>query len=218
MAERRRLGALPPLLIIMVKQPVMGRVKTRLARQIGLAAATRFARISARTTILRLSRDRRWQTVLAIAPERAISGLVFPGVCLTIGQGRGDLGERMARLLALPSRPALLIGADIPAVSPAIIADAFRLLRSNDAVFGPAEDGGYWLVGLNRRAMRRDVFANVRWSTPHALTDTLANLSDVRIGYAARLSDVDDGESCRRWGSLAARVTPPALSPAAWSD
>ena len=58
------------------------------------------------------------------------------------------------------------------------------------------------------------MFAGVRWSTPHALADTVANLPDVRIGYAARLSDVDDAESYRRWGPLVARITPPVWSPA----
>ena len=198
----------------MLKQPAMGRVKTRLADEIGPSAATHFARISTRTTIARLSRDRRWRTVLAIAPDTEMRSHVWPKHCAVIGQGRGDLGERMRRLLVPALRPALLVGADIPAVSPAIIADAFRRLRQSDVVFGPAEDGGYWLVGLNHRAPQRGIFAGVRWSTSHALADTVANLPHSRIGYAACLSDVDDAENYRRCGPLAALVTPPVWSPA----
>lgn len=215
MAERVWSGALPPLLIIMLKQPVMGRVKTRLAREIGPAEATRFARISARATIARLARDARWRTVLAIAPDTAVAARAWPPGCARTGQGRGDLGARMARLLAPAVRPALLVGADIPGVSPAIIAAAFRLLRRHDAVFGPAEDGGFWLIGLNRQAPRRGLFAAVRWSSPYALADTVAGLQQARIAYVARLADVDNAPSHRRFAALASRLTPPAWSPAA---
>lgn len=200
-----------PLLIVMLKAPVMGRVKTRLAREIGLAAATRFARICARTTIERLARDRRWRVLLAIAPDSMTGARMWPAQCRKIGQGRGDLGARMGRLLGPAVRPALLIGADIPGVSPAIIAEAFRLLRRSDVVLGPAEDGGYWLIGMNRGAPRAVSFQGVRWSTPHALADTVACFAKSRIGYAADLGDVDDAESYRGHGALAGRVTLPAV-------
>ena len=92
---------------------------------------------------------------------------------------------------------AVLIGSDIPAIQPRHIAVAFQRLGAADAVFGPALDGGYWLVGLNRR---RPVFPfkNVRWSTRHALEDSVANLGARRVAFAARLMDVDDGESWKR--------------------
>ena len=107
-------------------------------------------------------------------------------------------------------RPAILIGGDIPGVSPSIIAAAFDILRRNDAVLGPAEDGGYWLVGLNRGVRREGLFEGVRWSTGFALADTVAGLTGCRIGYAACLGDVDDARSYRRWAHLAGRVTLPA--------
>jgi uncharacterized protein len=197
----------------MLKEPVMGRVKTRLAREIGLPRATGFARITAHSVIGRLARDSRWRSVLAVAPDGAASSRAWPAGVARIGQGRGDLGERMERLLARPARPAILIGADIPAVTPALIAAAFRLLCDQDAVFGPAEDGGYWLVGLNRAAPAAGVFRDVRWSTPAALADTLANLRRRRVAMAARLGDVDDGASHRRLGHLAGRLTLPAKWP-----
>ena len=220
--SRRRLAAKKqpddarPLLIVMLKEPAMGRVKTRLGREIGAAAATRFARIAAANLIRRLGRDKRWRTVLAVAPDRAVASPIWPAKPPRMAQGGGDLGARMGRLLA--TRPAILIGADIPAVSAPLIADAFAILRRHDAIFGPAEDGGYWLVGLNRSAPRGDVFGRVRWSTAFALADTLANFQAARVGYAARLGDVDDAESHRRWGHLAGRLILPAASPVAASD
>jgi hypothetical protein len=98
----------------------------------------------------------------------------------------------------LPPGPILIIGSDIPSIRPAHIAEAFRLLGGADAVLGPAHDGGYWLVGLRRTPRLATPFARVRWSGPHALSDTLANLKGRRVALAARLSDVDTAEDLRR--------------------
>jgi glycosyltransferase A (GT-A) superfamily protein (DUF2064 family) len=80
------------------------------------------------------------------------------------------------------------------------VAQAFAALGAHDAVFGPAGDGGYWLVGLRRRPRVPDPFRGVRWSTPHALADTLANLRPrERVAMLERLEDIDDAASYRRW-------------------
>ena len=88
----------------------------------------------------------------------------------------------------------MIVGTDVPGIRPAHIAEAFRLLGRHDAVFGPATDGGYWLVGLRRRPRVLRPFANVRWSSPHALADTLANLEGRTVAFVATLSDVDERE------------------------
>jgi glycosyltransferase A (GT-A) superfamily protein (DUF2064 family) len=107
----------------------------------------------------------------------------------------------------------VIIGTDIPGITPAHIAQAFRLLGRHDAVFGPADDGGYWLVGLKRRPRLPHPFTSVRWSSPHALADTLANLEGTTVAFVATLSDVDDA---RAFGSVATdfgrRVLPVRLS------
>jgi glycosyltransferase A (GT-A) superfamily protein (DUF2064 family) len=85
-----------------------------------------------------------------------------------------------------------VIGADIPGISRAHVARAFRALGASDAVFGPAHDGGYWLVGLKRtRVLPSGLFRGVRWSTEHALTDTRASIPDLKIAYVDSLRDVD---------------------------
>jgi glycosyltransferase A (GT-A) superfamily protein (DUF2064 family) len=95
--------------------------------------------------------------------------------------------------------PLIIVGTDIPFVTRAIIADAFRNLRRADAVFGRAEDGGYWLVGLRRRLRRLAPFENVRWSSPHALADTLRNLRSENVAFAATLFDIDTEADYRRY-------------------
>jgi glycosyltransferase A (GT-A) superfamily protein (DUF2064 family) len=95
----------------------------------------------------------------------------------------------------------VVIGSDAPDVFPRHVEQAFRRLTDHDAVFGPAIDGGYWLVGLKRRPVWRDPFKNVRWSTAHALRDTVGNLSRVKIAMLDHLEDIDDGAAYRRYKS-----------------
>jgi glycosyltransferase A (GT-A) superfamily protein (DUF2064 family) len=99
----------------------------------------------------------------------------------------------MGRMLGTaPPGPVCIVGADIPGITATHIASAFGALGANDAVFGPAPDGGYWLIGLKRaRPIPPRLFANVRWSTEHALMDTIATLPNHRIAQIATLNDVD---------------------------
>jgi len=186
--------------IVFLKAPMLGRVKTRLARAIGDVAALRFHRETASRLIRALQRDRRWRVMLAMAPRGAPRHRDIPGPGLRrVDQGQGDLGLRMARALRLAGGPAVLVGTDIPDLTPAIVAQAFRALRSHDVVLGPAEDGGYWLVGVNDPDLAR--FDGVRWSTRHALADTQANLKHRRIALLAPLADIDTPEDYRNWRS-----------------
>lgn len=185
-------------LVIFVKEPRMGRVKSRLALHLGRVAAWGFYRHLMGDTVRRLSRDPRWTVWLAVTPDDSRHRHPWPVGCQRIGQGSGDLGPRMERALRTrPPGPVVLIGSDIPGIEACDIAAAFRALRRDDMVFGPAPDGGYWLVGWNRRHPIKP-FAAVRWSSEHALADTLANLSPLRAGLIAEKEDVDDMASFSR--------------------
>ena len=193
-------------LIVMAKSPRLGRVKTRLAADIGAVAAAGFYRRTLTGVTARLAGDGRWRTWLGVSPDADIADdALWPAGPDRIAQGTGDLGVRMARLLAAPPPgPVVLVGADIPAIRPDHVWQAFRALGRNDAVFGPAADGGFWLVGLKRLRPADGIFAGVRWSSPQALEDTLANLpKSWRIARAATLSDVDDGTAFSELGRAA---------------
>ncbi len=182
-----------PTLVVMVKEPRAGRVKTRLGRDIGMTAAAWWFRHQTRKLLRRLD-DPRWHLLLAVAPDQeGLQSRVWPRHLPRIPQGRGNLGDRMARLLrGLPAGPVVIIGADIPGVTPRHIQQAFQTLGTQDAVFGPAPDGGYWLIGLKRRfPPDQSLFQGVRWSSEHALADTIATLPDYRIGMLDVLQDVD---------------------------
>jgi rSAM/selenodomain-associated transferase 1 len=175
-----------PTLIVFARAPRLGRVKRRLAAEIGDMAARHFYRRTLMRLLARVARDPRWRLVLALTPDNGrIAGRS------SRPQGRGDLGVRMARALTSARGRAVLVGSDIPALGPTQIARAFRRLASADVVLGPATDGGYYLVGTRRGTLARWMFSAVRWSSPHALADTLANLRLRRVALLDRLADVD---------------------------
>jgi hypothetical protein len=188
-------------LVLFVRAPQLGRGKRRLARAIGDVATVRFERLMIGLLLRRLAAGRRWRLCIAVTPDKARHRAQHwrRGIAVA-GQGGGDLGVRMRRALAACAPgPVVLVGGDIPALAAGHVAAAFRLLGGNDLVFGPAEDGGFWLVGARRYPSLRPLFGNVRWSSPHALADALANLPRrVSIGFAARLEDVDDGETYQK--------------------
>jgi rSAM/selenodomain-associated transferase 1 len=184
-------------LILFARAPRLGGVKRRLAAGIGRRAALRFHRVNTDSLIRRLGRDGRWRTVLTVTPE----SWRWPAHPPRMTQRGDDLGARMAHALAAaPSGPAILVGGDIPGITPGHIARAFHALGAADAVFGPARDGGYWLVGVCDKGLLRGLFRNVRWSSEYALADTIANLpAGRRHALVDMLEDVDDAESWRRF-------------------
>jgi hypothetical protein len=202
----------------MAKAPVMGAVKTRLAREIGCVAATAFYRHASAAVLGRLGRDPRWHTVISVAAAPGMTlrttGPTWPQGLPREVQAPGDLGRRMQAIMeGQGAGPVIIIGTDIPGAGARHVAEAFRLLAGHDAVLGPALDGGFWLIGLRRVPRVPAPFAGVRWSSPHALADVLANLAGRRIAYAATLSDVDDRASYQRFGWLAGRRILPVAAP-----
>lgn len=180
-------------LIVMLKEPRAGRVKTRLGKDIGMTAAAWWFRHQVKRLLRRID-DPRWDVVLAVAPDRAgLQSRVWPSKFARIPQGSGDLGQRMGRVMGMVrTGPVCVIGADIPGIDKPKIAKAFASLGAADAVFGPAPDGGYWLIGLQRtQPMPPHLFENVRWSSEHALADTRASLGGLSVAMIDELQDVD---------------------------
>lgn len=197
--------------IVFARAPRLGAVKRRLARDIGNRAALQF-HVATMTRLVRaLMAERRFRTIVAVTPDRACLSLRVK----QIAQGGGDLGIRMHRAFWLyPKGRVAIVGCDIPAAGPVDLLAAFRALGRADAVFGPAMDGGYWLVAMGVRRPARP-FARVRWSSEHALADTLVNFAGRRVERLRTLNDVDtvddwrehraglDGKSLSRHGACA---------------
>ena len=179
-----------PVLILFTRIPRLGIGKRRLARSIGDRRALILARLMLAQTQRRLRALRGITRIIALTPDHH-ARLSTPG-WQKIGQGRGDLGARMQRAIGhYPRRVVILIGSDIPDITASDIRQAVRLLRGHHAIFGPAKDGGYWLIGQSGRRPALP-FAHVRWSSPHALADTRANFTRQRTYLLRWLCDIDD--------------------------
>jgi rSAM/selenodomain-associated transferase 1 len=185
-------------LAVFAKPPRLGRVKRRLSKGIGAVEAMQFYRTTLERLLRRLCRDRRWRLSLWIDGDAGRSAR-WPRLAV-FAQGRGDLGRRIERAFrALPKGPLIVIGSDIPDVAPGHIAEAFAKLGQADAVFGPALDGGFWLIGLSPRARGAHRFRAVRWSSRFALADVLAPLKAKRIALLDPLRDIDTALDYHRW-------------------
>lgn len=169
------------LTIVFAKAPVPGRVKTRLAPLLGAAGAARLqARLIGRSLETALAAGC-GEVELCCAPHRRHAFFErcarLTGVQLT-AQGGGDIGARMYRALArgLDCHDAvILIGSDVPSLRARDLrAAALALRRGADAVFSPAEDGGYALIGAARISKR--LFRHVEWGTPSVMVDTRRQL------------------------------------------
>lgn len=202
----------------MAKLPRAGRVKTRLANDVGTVAALRFYRSNLAATLRRLVAPARWTLSLAVTPDHVSArdfGLQSLQEARLIPQGPGDLGARIERLLSRASPPGrrIVIGADVPQITPDLTAEAFEALAGSDAVLGGAPDGGYWLIGLSEgRHLPKGALSAVRWSTAHAHADTLRalmNAGQTKIRDAAVLEDVDDRAAFLRLAPEAGRVVGP---------
>ena len=186
-------------LVIFAKAPQIGRVKTRLARDIGATQATAWYRSTCRRVIATLSRESRWDTYLAVSPDQDAYSQkswsdIWPPTVMRVPQGAGDLGARLESVFRwFPPGPILVVGSDIPGITPQHVAHGFESLARADAVLGPCQDGGYWAIGLKRLRHETDLFGAVRWSTEHALVDTERALFPRRIEHLATLIDVDTG-------------------------
>tara|TARA_B100000315_G_scaffold123899_1_gene113901 strand:- start:7767 stop:8390 length:624 start_codon:yes stop_codon:yes gene_type:complete len=194
-------------LVIFAKAPRLGTVKSRLAADVGEVEARRIYRQMTDRTIRPLTRDTRWQTYLAVTPDRhALSGFGWSLPKLArLPQGGGDLGDRLGHIHRdLAPGPVVFIGTDLPDINSERVARAFKALGDHDAVLGPASDGGYWLIGFKRRPRILDVFNNIRWSSAHTMKDTIGNIEadkkyNSRIKLLEQLDDIDDIASYQKF-------------------
>lgn len=190
-----------PTVFIVAKAPIMGKAKTRLARDIGPAHAKRLYR-AMMAQVIRQVRDPRWEMVLAVTPPHLLGHVPDWDGVAQIPQVSGSLTSRLAALFTRKG-PTIVIGTDCPQVDAKDIAAAFQALRRNDMVFGPADDGGFWLLGANG-PLRRGFFDGVRWSHAETLSDVKARTGG-SFAELRTLVDVDDLKALRHLRQLPPR-------------
>lgn len=184
-----------PRIAIFARYPVPGLAKTRLIPAIGAAAAAAVHRQLVEHTVGAAKASGLPYEVRATgAPLDAFAAWLGEDVALA-AQGDGDLGERLARVPA----PMLLIGSDCPDLTATHLREAAQALDDNPAVLGPAQDGGYWLLGLSRAVPH--CFSDISWSTDAVATQTRLRLADEAITpiELETLHDCDRPDDLARW-------------------
>lgn len=188
--------------LVFVRAPERGAVKTRLAAAIGADAALRVYRRLAEHTLREAAALAGEGVQLRVHHTPADAGDAVRAWLgdgpLYLPQADGDLGTRMedafARAFADGVERVVIVGSDLPEVSASLLRRAFDRLDAHPAVIGPARDGGYYLLGLRR--MVDGIFSGVAWSTPDVLASTLARFRAAGIDpvMLAELADVDEAE------------------------
>ena len=187
-------------LVIFAREPVAGRVKTRLAVGVGAeAAAEIYISLLDHTDETSLASGVEVFLSLAQEPDREwVDGLSLPFEV----QGGGDLGERMVvcfrRRFTEGASRTVIIGSDNHRLRQDHIRSAFAALKDNPVVLGPAEDGGYWLVGQREPGV--DLFSDIPWSAPNTLEATRSRLQNLGVKWneLETLPDIDTEEDLRK--------------------
>lgn len=193
-------------IIIFAKEPVMGKVKTRLARGIGEAAALQFHEIMLRRTMEMVCQYNLAAVELHVSgnPYHPLIQSLSAEFNITVYSQKGDdLGEKMFFALEQSlgnSNYSVLIGTDCPAMGVDYLSNALTaLVRGQDAVIGPAEDGGYVLIGT--RNIKKDWFSDISWGSSQVMEQSRSKMqaSGAKIEELQTLWDVDQIEDLQRW-------------------
>ncbi|HEV7913082.1 MAG TPA: TIGR04282 family arsenosugar biosynthesis glycosyltransferase [Albitalea sp.] len=186
-------------LIVMAKAPRPGFAKTRLLPALGADGAARLAERLLESAMATAVESRIGPVTLCCDPDATHAAFVRLAARHAITpalQGDGDLGVRMQRALSQALREhrrAVLIGTDAPGIDAAYLRDAADALIDHDAVFGPATDGGYTLVGVSGEAPA-SLFAGIAWSTAEVMAQTRARLGRLALRHVElrTLPDIDE--------------------------
>jgi rSAM/selenodomain-associated transferase 1 len=190
-------------LIVFLKAPRVGQVKTRLAATIGDQAACDAYRLLANRLFAAVAGLP--EVELRFSPDDATAE-VQPWLragWTSVPQGEGDLGTRMSRAFndafARGAAQVVIVGSDCPDMSESDVVAAWDQLAEVDAIIGPATDGGYWLIGL--RAPHPRLFEEIPWSTSEVTATTLRRSAEagLRVRLLRELSDIDDEAAWRAY-------------------
>lgn len=188
-----------PRVVLFTRYPTPGEAKTRLIGALGAdGAAALHRRLTERTLAAVRASGLPFEVRSTGAPPADFKSWL--GDVPVVDQGTGDLGARL--MAAGPPYPTLFIGADAPDLTPSHLLGAAAAMTGAEAVIGPADDGGYWLLGLARAA--DPLFEAMPWGTDRVFAETLARMDrlGIRPALLPTLADLDRPEDLTRWPDL----------------
>lgn len=199
----RKLKDIQKALIIFLKYPEPGKVKTRLAAGTGEKFALKFYRLCIDNLIceVRIIKDTAIYIFYAGAEEKEFTGWIGGGFNY-IRQNGNDLGGKMAsafKSVLEKHKKAIITGSDIPDLNAEIINEAFSKLKTHDFVIGPSSDGGYYLLGMKN--FSPFLFNEIKWSTSAVFEDTIVRMkhSGKTFSVLEKIDDIDTKEDLYNW-------------------
>ncbi len=205
-------------LLIFVRFPRPGKVKTRLARSLGKERAAEFYRLCAENTL----REIRWLSgkveryifCADEADEIEVRRWAGSGLHFAVQEGEG-LGQRLENAfkstLGSGAQKAVIVASDVPDLSAGILNEAMQALDESDIVIGPCYDGGYYLIGMKR--LYNQLFQGISWSTEKVYRQTLDIIKEkgLSVYQLQTLIDIDSETDLRKWAEMD-RPKQPALA------
>jgi len=191
------------LLLLFTRRPELGKCKTRLAKKIGdLKALEVYSYLLQHTANVTKNLNVDKQVWYATQPvENDIWNRDFYTKKAQHGE---DLGARMSYAFAEGFQEGyhkiLIVGSDLLDINAALIEDAFEKLDKTDFVLGPAQDGGYYLLGM--KSFRKEIFEDKNWSTASVFNDTLISMGDKSVTLLETLNDIDEYEDMKEHPTL----------------
>jgi hypothetical protein len=190
-------------LIIFTRNPELGKCKTRLAKTLGDQAALNIYKYLLQHTVnvSKKVNATRYVFYSETIPQNDIWDCTYFNKMLQKGN---NLGERMQNafeyLFHSGYKNVLIIGSDLLDLNETIVEQGFEKLEANDIVIGPAEDGGYYLLGMKRR--HENIFKNKDWGTQNVRIETLKDLEDCSVSLLQELNDIDTFEDMKHYKQL----------------
>lgn len=186
-------ASLNNVLIIFVKYPEPGFVKTRLAEKIGKDKAAYLYRLFVEAIVARTDDIGFRRIIFCHPPEKSRGFKDWLGDNEVYSQKGDTLGERLSNAFEVTFRKGasrvIAIGSDSPTIDKKLIIKTFKKLESKECVIGPALDGGYYLIGLSR--LHREIFKDINWSTKDVFKETKDNLNRLRLGFSVLNKEID---------------------------
>ncbi len=204
--------------LLFVRAPQRGHVKTRLATRLGADKTLALYRCFVEDIIATVKAGLYHTSVFYTPADQGAGVQAWLGQYASYQPQIGsDLGQRMQaafmNAFCEPVKRAVLIGSDFPDLNIRIIHEAFGALHQNDVVIGPATDGGYYLIGFRKDALREDIFKDIAWGTDRVFQQTLVQIKRAHLTYHTLpiWPDIDTYEDLEAFYARHANIKPPRL-------